>query len=718
MSNRDINYNEFIEYIHKHFENDVELHEVQEILHLEEDYNKDSPASLGKSLLLNRLIFSGKKVNGGEFFHDKKLYKGINVWIADNMKGKSTIFKIVKYALTGVESIKADVKGWIDEIILEFQIGKAVYTIYIDKTGRDKGALYSFDIDKFQELRGNQKLDVIEKEKEFVFRSKKMLEEHMQDFFFEHFSFYTLKYTQKSSSKEDFELNTANLSWSTYFKSIYLESSNYEYLFFENEKFGAQGRKIFEMILGLPLTYPINMLTVQLDKISEEIGKFRLTDKSKNETEKSEKEKIEKRYIVVTKDLQKITEGGKIRFNDKPLIEEYNQIQEQINQNRKKSRAANEAYQAEKTKLEPLEIEIKNLESDEKKIKAEINRLLKKELNVELYQEAGSFFSNLDIKVCPHCEVEVTEERKENERHNHECSLCGETSTQQKVEEEELQAKLIKVKEERESHQKKLEQLQNSVEQQRKRAQQLRSSIASLYNKVVAVPSMDADIKRLKEIEVRIEAINEERRSQQKLIEKEQELMKEEAVLKFRLDEIKKEKLSDSSEQIAKFELRKAIISFSLEALEKKRSQLNRDVIFKLETLILNEIHAFGLHSIDNIKINDKYDLVFTQNEVTESFSDLTEGEKLRVKLAFYLSLIQLDIEHQLGRHPRFLIFDSPGSEEMIEEHLHGLSDILKNVNERFKEELQIFIGSALREFSEITDAEKAVIKDKNEFIF
>ena len=109
---------------------------------------------------------------------------------------------------------------------------------------------------------------------------------------------------------------------------------------------------------------------------------------------------------------------------------------------------------------------------------------------------------------------------------------------------------------------------------------------------------------------------------------------------------------------------------------------------------------------------------MFTQNEVTESFSDLAEGEKLRVKLAFYLSLIQLDIEHQLGRHPRFLIFDSPGSEEMIEEHLHGLSDILKNVNERFKNELQIFVGSALREFSQITDAEKAVIKGKDEFIF
>ncbi len=77
-----------------------------------------------------------------------------------------------------------------------------------------------------------------------------------------------------------------------------------------------------------------------------------------------------------------------------------------------------------------------------------------------------------------------------------------------------------------------------------------------------------------------------------------------------------------------------------------------------------------------------------------------------------------MDIEHNLGRHPRFLIFDSPGSEEMIEEHLHGLSEILKNVNKRFKDSLQIFVGSALREFSQITDTEKTIIKRKEEFVF
>lgn len=322
MSNTDINYKEFIKYVHQRFETKISLKKIEDILRLEEDYNKDSPASLGKSLILNRLIFTGVKNSGEEFSYDQKLFTGLNVWIADNLKGKSTIFKIVKYALTGVESIKPDLKEWINEIILEFQIGLDVYTIYIDKSDRDKGALYSFGLKKFFDIRKNHKLKTIEKEKEFEFSSKTKLVEKIQEFFFDHFSFYTLKYTQKSSAKDDFELNTSNLSWATYFKSIYLESNNYEYLFFDKENFGAQGRKIFEMILGLPLTYPINMLGIQRDKVSENIGKLRLLDKSKTENKKFKKEQIEKEYTEIKRNLEDIKNSGKLEFNEKPLSEE------------------------------------------------------------------------------------------------------------------------------------------------------------------------------------------------------------------------------------------------------------------------------------------------------------------------------------------------------------------------------------------------------------
>lgn len=714
----EINYKEFIKYVHQNFVEDISSEEVEDLLHLEESYNKDSPASLGKSLLLNRLIFSGTKKSGDAINFDQILHKGINIWIADNHKGKSTIFKIIKFALTGNDTIKKDIKLWINEILLEFTVGKVIYTCHIDRTGRDKGALYSFSIDQYNSFKANQKLDTLQKDIEFVFSSKQDFEDKLQKFFFEQFSFYNLKYTQKSGGKDSFDLTTSSLSWSTYFKSIYLESSNYEYLFFDTEKFGAQGKKIFEMILGLPLTYPINMLNVQRDRVSEKIGQIKLVDKSKIDTTRSTKERLEKRYQEVLRELELTKKNTEINFDERPLIEEYTKIQDRVNQIRIKQRTVTDSYQSEKAKLIPVEEEIRNLESDKHKIDAEIIKLKKQELNLELYKQSKSFFSNLDIKTCPHCELQVSDAKKENERDHHICSLCGEESTEQKVDESEILQKVNQIKQEIIGHNDRLENISNTISNEETIIKKLKKSIADYYGKMISIPSIDSDNKRLREIENEIALINKERENYKNPIEKKDQLMKEEAVLNFQLEEIKKVELNAVSEELVILNLKKTILDYALSALERKRIILNKDILGKLEQLILNEVNAFGLKSITQIEISDRYELIFTQNDVPIGFNDLTEGEKLRVKLAFYLSLIQLDIEHSLGRHPRFLIFDSPGSEEMVPKHLQGLSDIFKNINDRFKDQLQIFVGSALREFSQITDKDRTFIKNEDEFVF
>jgi hypothetical protein len=718
MKEKKLNFDAFVKYVHTNFEDEISIDEVDSILRLEEDYNKDSPVSLGKSLILNRLIFSGKKNTGEEFKYDQKFYTGVNVWIADNLKGKSTIFKIVKYALTGVESIKLDVKAWIDEIILEFNIAERTYTMFIDKRGRDSGLLLRFDANKFQQLRDAQKLDTVEKEKEFEFKSKAQLEEKLQEFFFENFAFYTLKYTSKTSSKTDFDLVTNNLSWSTYFKSIYLESSNYEYLFFDNEKYGGQGRKIFEMILGLRLTYPINMLTLQRDRVLEEIGKIRLHDKYRQDNSVRKNNEVAERYAQVVEELGKINENGFDRFNDSNLIAEYNIIKEKINNARKSARDIAEKLNSALSKLDSVKSEIDNFQHDEISIEQEVNRLSKQIVNFELYKDAGSFFSNLDIRTCPHCESDIGEQRKEKEKTEHFCSLCGEHSDVQHAEVDELNEKLGRLQNERDGHQLKLAEIKSATGKQRARINEFEITISNLIQQRDSLTDSEGDLDRLLAIEDELDNINVERAKQAESLSKKDTLMQEKAVLEFQLQELKKDEKSELSGEAEKLALKKDILDYALQGLEKKRSVTNKEILSKLEALILNEIHSFGLTNITRIEINDKYELIFTQNDVSEHFSELNEGEKLRVKLAFYLSLIQLDVEHNLGRHPRFLIFDSPGSEEMIEEHLQGLSDVLKSVNRRFKSNLQIFVGSALREFSEITEKKKATIKEKDEFIF
>lgn len=718
MDERQINYKDFLKYVHEHFAENTTLEEVEGILHLEDDYNKDSPNSLGKSLVIERLLFTGQKKTGESFIFDQPVYRGINIWIADNHKGKSTIFKIIKFALTGADSIKKDIKPWIAEILLQFNIGKITYTCYINRTGRDRGGVYRFSIDRFMELREKEKLDDAQKEIEFEFSNRIQFEEKIQDFFFEQFSFYTLKYTQKNSAKDSFEMSTSSLSWATYFKSIYLESSNYEYLFFDKENYGLQGKKIFEMILGLPLTYPINMLNIQMDRVLETIGKKRLLDKTKQEFSKSSKVQLEMRLAEVALEMKALQEGQKIEFNERPLVEEYNKMFEKINDSRKQQRITSETYQKGKNELITLEAELQSLEGDKVKVSSEITKLKKRELNIDIYRQSESFFTNLEIKTCPHCEKKVSEDKKKSEIEDHICSLCGEESKDQKVDPEEINEKAKLLEDERSKHEAKLQQIDDTLKKHYGDIEILRKKNVEEYAKFVALTPVETDSLRLSQIEAEIETIAKERSKLTELLNKKDDFIKEEAVLLFQLNEIAKQESHIDCTEITMLNLKREVLDYALKGLEKKRVQLNKDILSKLQDLIINEVHAFGLLSIDSIEISDKYELIFIQHGIAVSFTDLTEGEKLRVKLAFYLSLIQLDIEHNLGRHPRFLIFDSPGSEEMVPKHLQGLSDIFKSINDRFKDKLQIFVGSALRDFSHITDKEKTFIKEEDHFVF
>ena len=146
------------------------------------------------------------------------------------------------------------------------------------------------------------------------------------------------------------------------------------------------------------------------------------------------------------------------------------------------------------------------------------------------------------------------------------------------------------------------------------------------------------------------------------------------------------------------------------------RFEKSKTIIEDLKKSMLKEIHDFGLTSITDINIDKKFNITYLQNNVIVKFSQIAEGEQLRAKLAFYLSLIQLDIEKNHGRHTRFLIVDSPNKEEGDTAYLQGLKDVLCQIQSKYQEQLQIIIGTATREFSGVVKNEK--IYGKGEFLF
>jgi hypothetical protein len=83
------------------------------------------------------------------------------------------------------------------------------------------------------------------------------------------------------------------------------------------------------------------------------------------------------------------------------------------------------------------------------------------------------------------------------------------------------------------------------------------------------------------------------------------------------------------------------------------------------------------------------------------------EGERLRLKLAFFVAMMRLGREPGLGRHPGFLLVDQPGSGEMVREDFESLAVIFRRLDEELAEDVQIICCTAREEFGGATAAAK-----------
>lgn len=417
------NFQSFSEELHNEFKDKLTESEVQSLLDLNESYNKDTPMSTGKRLILTHLAFRGVKssvdgydYSGKQINYQQEIFEGVNIWIADNLKGKSSIFKIIKYALTGKNSIKQNVKKWIQEIILNFRISDKEYTIILNLERRLKASLYNGSFKNSQEL-SKQNPDPI-----FSANSEIQYEEEIQTFFFQQFSYYGLKWTQKHSAKDNTNLVEAETSWITYFKSILLESKD----FGEMYGYGSQGKKILEMLLGLELTFPINRLKIKRDRLNEQKAKERDFIAREKATAP---EAIQKLRSQLNSVIQSIAEHSKLEqgvINITSLYERYNEILEKI-QIAKRNEIDDETnILAAKTRINSIISKRRNKEAEKERIILEIQKVKRRIFDLNEYLEIGIFFSNLDIKHCPSCSHEISENKKTIKVKSGECYVCNE----------------------------------------------------------------------------------------------------------------------------------------------------------------------------------------------------------------------------------------------------------------------------------------------------
>lgn len=627
---------------------------------------KDNPISQGKRLKINRLCIDGKKNNGEIINYDKKFFQGINILYAQNGKGKSSIFKIIKFALTGDKSsIKRDVLGWLQKILLEFSVGDTIYTVYINlMRPRVKSGLYRCNIDNLS-FNSDGKVSLENLLIHFEENTEAAFMRNMQQFFFDQFSYYLLLWT--SSSKNSFGLTDNRTTWKTYYKSIYLESKDYNALFLGVDM-GSQNKKILEMLLGLKYTASINTWSNKKDHLENHLRQLDYITPNE-ELVKDDISELNNELNNIKDEINKVKNLNKEMFKKTLNIQFYNQ-------------SSKDLFMLEKQSSE-IKMEIIKLEEELKKANRRLNSLKEE-------KEFGYYFSNLSIKQCPRCEHEIKNERKEIEKATHKCMLC----------EEELD-----ILEDNQYLEGKIQELERYIK-----------------NLGEVIPEMERENQ---EINQKQETLNEQLLEhegkiasfefEEKLIESLPSLIERRIEIESLIDQ---KGVSDVDQKKERYEEEVKIYDFAITYFQKLRVKESRAILDSLCKIIKQRVNDFGLENINDVTINKNLDILFLQNNINNKFNDLNEGEQLRAKLAVVLSLIVLDIEFNVGRHPRLLIIDSPGKEEVINEDLISLASIFREIEKEFANELQIIIGTALEEFKNASINSKVDVREFDENFF
>lgn len=701
-------FKKFTKDLYEEYKELLTVEEVDDLLNLNDEYSKDTPVSTGKRLVIDSVRIIGEKeisqnqdYSGAKIDFTLPFKSGVNMLIADNLKGKSSIFKVIKYALTGSNSLKANIKKWIHFAFINFSISDKKYTAYLDLSKRSLTAyLFNGFISSVEEL------ETYSEEIIFEANSETTYQDRMNDFFFNQFTYYSLKWTQKSSQKDKDELLEAGASWKTYFKSILLESKDSSSLMY-----GDQGKKVFQMLLGIELTYPINRLSIRKDMLNFEKAKEQSYSERQKKQAGSNLLKHQSRLKEIESEIKEIQTKNKEKINLAPIYKEYNSTIELINSENRKAQKIVTDRQNKNKELNSFKNKQETNQGEINRLSKELEKLIKQRNDLKEYVEIGVLFSNLDIKHCPSCNHDVTESQKKNRLEEHKCSLCGDSieNENHEIDTEVYDEKIANLELSIQSFEKEIDSL-------KVRNKELQEFYSKSYDELIGIEKIADTIKDVSSISSRLQELEEIINSSKTEItpddDKKEKLIAERAVIQFQINDL----LNQKPKTVTDYETKIQLLNSAIEKLSEERLSLGARVINRLSKLMTDEIQSLGLKSITEVKIDDNFEIHYKQDNDYITFDNIAEGEQLRAKIAFYLSLIQLDIEFNFGRHTRLLIIDSPGKEEADKKYLDGLSQVLNSIESRYSVNLQILIGTAERQLSGILKNQKEFAID--EYVF
>jgi hypothetical protein len=608
-----------------------------------------------------------------------KFGSGVNVvLIPDNNVGKSSIFKTIKFALTGDNSdYDADVKQWIERVWLTFSLDDRQYTILLAVTADGiRAVLVAGEaVDEIEWVAQNQSIF-------FDAQGAQQVQNELQHFFFGQLELTPLAWTQDDSNTGATGISTRFTSWKTYLQALIIPDSSDDYLLCDtNHSYGNQEGLILSQFLGLRLTEPLNRFHI-----------------SKRETEISLKK--EQRLSETQREQAKKT-SEEVTATKSALQQELAALQRQLNERRRALTEAESAIKLSAIREDLLskDAELGFMEDQRSAVMSQLTKARTRKRQLEEAIDFALHFTGLEVNLCPNCDAEVDENSIEAEHERHVCRLCGKPATSASVDEvaaknEELKALEVQITDcdgRREELAKVISSLKLYIDGRNREAEYLRALLQE---------GLDA----------LLPTTEEEKRRDQIL----SELGRLDGLLQLEM-----QRTSSHDTVIEDLEMRSRILEKARSLLRGYAQTMNANTMSELNTLTEEIVHVIGAESIDSLACSPLGQVTMFKNGVkVGSFNSIrNQGERWRIKLAFFVAMMQLSQSSKFARHPGLLLIDQPGTAEMVHEDLLALAQVFRHFHDGYSN-AQIICFSAQEEFRAATSDDQLFGPQAGQYAF
>jgi hypothetical protein len=305
------------------------------------------------------------------------------------------------------------------------------------------------------------------------------------------------------------------------------------------------------------------------------------------------------------------------------------------------------------------------------------------------------FLSGLQVERCPHCENLISPMRVEEELQLGHCRVCQ--SELQPITNTDQQQVLLRETEEQ------ISKRRSALNRLKGELKKVRVQLSRVRNDAQKYRVEFNDLSRQEK-----EGFSSELRS----------LLDRRGYLRGQLTQLKEQTEESQSHRLQELRNRMMTLQAAAIGLQEQISDKHTDILEGLRRLTTEMSISFGVPNLEEVILDNRFELFVRQSGKTIRFQDMDIGEQLRIKIAFHLAMITIRVRDGVGRHPAILIVDAPGGAEMTDEYLAAILQGFTGMEKGFGNQVQILVASTRDELRDICNPTQTEYKGEGLPVF